>query len=67
VNTEPFSRLARHGHIAAHHARELAGDGQPRAAKALRRRGLAVERREAVSRATLQRAAEKLLRHEMAG
>ena len=35
-----FARLARHGHIAAHHARELAGDGeaQPGAAEALRGR-----------------------------
>src|SRR6516165_9042545 len=37
-----LARFARHGHIAAHHARELAGDGkaEPRAAEALRGRGL---------------------------
>src|SRR5262249_40233357 len=35
-----LARLARHGHVAAHHARELARDGKakPRAAKALSRR-----------------------------
>ena len=35
-----FARLARHGHVAAHHARELAGDGEaePGAAEALRGR-----------------------------
>ena len=34
--------LAHYGHIATHHARELAGDGkaQPGAAKVLRRRGI---------------------------
>src|SRR5262249_48939163 len=33
-----LARLARHGHVAAHHARELASDGKakPRAAKVLR-------------------------------
>src|SRR5262249_23556383 len=37
-----FTQLARHGHVAAHHARELAGDGEakPRAAEALRGRGI---------------------------
>jgi hypothetical protein len=32
-----LARFARHGHVAAHHARELAGDGKakPRAAEAL--------------------------------
>jgi hypothetical protein len=32
-----FARLARHGHVPAHHARELAGDGkaEPGAAEAL--------------------------------
>src|SRR5262249_12576089 len=37
-----FARLARHGHIAAHHACELAGDGEPKpgAAEALRGRGI---------------------------
>ena len=35
-----FARLARHCHVAAHHAGELAGDGeaQPGATEALRRR-----------------------------
>ena len=35
-----FARLARHCHVAAHHAGELAGDGQTEAsaAKSLRRR-----------------------------
>jgi hypothetical protein len=28
VNTEAFARLARHGHIATHHARELAREGK---------------------------------------
>src|SRR5262245_42396462 len=34
--------LARHGHVAAHHARELAGDGkaEPRAAEALNGRSI---------------------------
>jgi hypothetical protein len=34
----PLARLARHGHIAAHHASELAGDGEaePGAAETLR-------------------------------
>src|SRR5215831_16011295 len=34
----PLARLARHGHVAAHHARELAGDGkaEPGAAELLR-------------------------------
>jgi hypothetical protein len=40
-----FTRLARHGHVTAHHARELPGDGkpEPRPAEALsgRRIGLA--------------------------
>src|SRR5262249_597396 len=33
-----LARLARHGHVAAHHASELAGDGkaEPRAAEVLR-------------------------------
>src|SRR5262249_14835379 len=37
-----LARLARHGHIAAHQARELAGDGkaESRAAEALRGRGI---------------------------
>ena len=37
-----FARLARHCHVAAHHARELAGDGKTEAgaAEALRRRGI---------------------------
>src|SRR5262249_13916716 len=37
-----FARLARHGHVAAHHARELAGDSEaePRAAVAARRQGI---------------------------
>jgi hypothetical protein len=37
-----FARLARHGHIATHHARELAGDGEAKAgaAEALRGRVL---------------------------
>jgi hypothetical protein len=37
-----FARLARHGHITAHHARELARDGEPKsgAAEALRGRGV---------------------------
>ena len=36
------ARFARHGHVAAHHARELAGDGEPepRAAEALSGRGI---------------------------
>src|SRR6516225_1670940 len=37
-----FAWLARHCHVAAHHARELAGDGkaEPRAAEFLRGRGI---------------------------
>src|SRR5262249_57227701 len=37
-----FARLARHGHVAAHHARQLARDGkaEPRAAEALSGRGI---------------------------
>src|SRR5262245_64270309 len=37
-----FAWLARHGHVATHHARELAGDGkaEPGAAEALRGRGI---------------------------
>src|SRR5262245_63749845 len=37
-----FARLARHAHVAAHHARELARDGEPKpgAAEALRGRGI---------------------------
>src|SRR5262249_51873394 len=37
-----FARLARHGHVASHHARELAGDGkpEPRTAEALSGRGI---------------------------
>src|SRR5262249_31442385 len=37
-----FARLARHCHVAAHHARELAREGKakPRAAEALRRGGI---------------------------
>src|SRR5262245_46484661 len=40
VNTEPL--LARHGHVTAHHARELAGDGEAEtgAAEAPRGRGI---------------------------
>src|SRR5262249_58406028 len=39
-----FAVLARHGHIAAHHARELAGDGkaEPRTAETLRGRGISL-------------------------
>src|SRR5262249_27956659 len=39
-----FAQLARHGHVASHHARELAGDGkaEPRAAEALRGRGVSL-------------------------
>src|SRR5215471_12650996 len=39
-----FTRLARHCHVAAHHARELAGDGkaEPRAGEALRGRGISL-------------------------
>src|SRR5260221_9351431 len=38
----PFARFARHGHVAAHHARELAGNGEPKpgAAEALGGRGI---------------------------
>src|SRR5215831_3026288 len=38
------AQLARHGHVAAHHARELAGDGeaQTRAAEALSGRGVSL-------------------------
>src|SRR5215468_4103023 len=37
-----FAQLARHGHVAAHHARELAGDGEAEtgAAEFLRGRGI---------------------------
>jgi hypothetical protein len=37
-----LARLARYGHVAAHHARELSRDGkaEPRTAEALRRRGI---------------------------
>src|SRR5262249_25735756 len=37
-----LARFARHGYIAAHHARELAGDGEPEAgaAEALSGRGI---------------------------
>ena len=37
-----FARLARHGHVAAHHARELArqGKAEPRPAEALSSRGI---------------------------
>ena len=37
-----LARLARHGHVAAHHARELAGDGEaePGAAESLSGRGI---------------------------
>src|SRR5262245_47171751 len=37
-----FARLARHGHVATHHARELAREGkaEPRAAEALSGRGI---------------------------
>src|SRR5262249_32125974 len=37
-----LARLARHGHVAAHHARELAGDGKAEtgAAEFLRGRGI---------------------------
>src|SRR5215831_5522415 len=34
-----LSRLARHGHVAAHHARELAGDGQAESRPAVAARG----------------------------
>src|SRR5262244_2552549 len=39
-----FARLARHRHVAAHHARELAGDGEPEpsAAETLRGRGISL-------------------------
>src|SRR5262245_29111780 len=39
-----LSRLARHGHVATHHARELAGDGkaQPGAAKVLSGRSVSL-------------------------
>src|SRR5262249_45375454 len=39
-----FAQLARHGHVASHHARELAGDGkaEPRAAEALRGCGVSL-------------------------
>src|SRR5215831_10207101 len=39
-----FARLARHGHVAAHHARELAGDGEAEtgAAETLRGRGISL-------------------------
>src|SRR6516162_3593956 len=39
-----FARLARHNHIAAHHARQLAGDGEPEtsAAETLRGRGISL-------------------------
>ena len=42
VNSRAFARLARHCHVAAHHAGELAGDGEtePGAAEALRSRGI---------------------------
>src|SRR5262245_35218358 len=38
----PFARLARHRHVAAHHARELAGDGkaEPGPAVAARCQGI---------------------------
>src|SRR5262249_50372451 len=37
-----FAGLARHSHVATHHARELAGEGkaEPRSAEALRGRGI---------------------------
>src|SRR5262249_55986261 len=40
-----FAQLARHGHVAAHHARELAGDGkaEARAAEALSGRGVSLD------------------------
>src|SRR5262249_36087615 len=43
-NHRALARLARHGHVATHHARELAGDGkpEPRAAEALSGRGIAL-------------------------
>src|SRR5215831_12257103 len=34
-----FARLARHGHVAAHHARELAGDGKAKTGAAIAARG----------------------------
>src|SRR6516162_7097611 len=39
-----FAQLARHGHVAAHHARELAGDGEAEtgAAEALSGRGVSL-------------------------
>src|SRR6516165_12481561 len=39
-----LARFARHGHVPAHHARELAGDGkaEPRTAVAPRRQGIAL-------------------------
>src|SRR6516165_1938036 len=39
-----LARLARHRHVAAHHARELAGDGkaEPRATEPLRSRGISL-------------------------
>src|SRR5262249_43242029 len=39
-----FAQLARHGHVASHHARELEGDGkaEPHAAEALKGRGVSL-------------------------
>src|SRR5215831_10941882 len=37
-----FTRLARHGHVAPHHARELAGDGEPEPSAAELLRGCGV-------------------------
>src|SRR5262249_5698399 len=48
-----FARLARHGHVATHHARELAGDGEAETGAAdaarPRRRGVRVKRREFIT------------------
>jgi hypothetical protein len=35
----PLAQLARHGHVATHHARELAGDGEPEPGAAVAARG----------------------------
>jgi hypothetical protein len=59
TNTEPFARLARHRHVATHHARKLAREGkaEPGAAEALRGRGIGLaEFLERVGRAGLEAA-----------
>src|SRR5262249_39974916 len=57
-----FARFAGHRHVAAHHARELAGDGkaEPRAAKALSSRGIGL-------RKLLEQLSLLLRRHANAG